>query len=125
MLILFILIALNSFVVTNYTVDGHSMDQTLHNGQLLGINRLAYLYHPPRIGDIIVVSFGSGGDIEFVKRVTGIGGQTVAGNSGQVYHLNANQLFIEGDNRGYSTDSRTYGPILTSQVIGKVVFEGT
>ena len=117
---LFVVIASNAFLLTVYTVDGHSMDPTLHTGQLLLINRLAYLRSSPQVGDIVVVSFGNQGEITFVKRVEGIAGQLVAG---RLAPLGQNQLFIEGDNRSFSTDSRSYGPITERQVLGKVIWQ--
>lgn len=117
---LFVVIASNAFLLTVYTVDGHSMDPTLHTGQVLLINRLAYMRSSPQVGDIVVVSFGNQGEITFVKRVEGIAGQLVAG---RLAPLGQNQLFIEGDNRSFSTDSRSYGPITERQVLGKVLWQ--
>ena len=61
-------------------VDGHSMDNTLHDGELMLVWSLGYT---PKQGDIVVINkttatfLGGNGDKAIVKRVIALGGQTV------------------------------------------------
>ena len=118
---LFILILGNALVVTFYTVQGDSMVPTLHGGSVLVINRLAYLRSSPSVGDIVVVRYGINDEITFVKRVIAVEGQIGILASGAQININTGQIFIEGDNKNFSTDSRSYGAIAVSQVVGKVI----
>lgn len=97
-------------VVQNFKVDGASMEPTLHTGQYLLINKVAYLrleglplemaqdagiapkggdgYYPfggPQHGDIVVFKYPGGPDRDFIKRVIAVPGDTVQIDKGRVY----------------------------------------
>ena len=80
------------------------MHPTLHPGQDVLSFNWAYLGRKPKAGEIIVLSLNGK---ELIKRVTKLEGE---------------QVFVEGDNRNESTDSRHFGPISMDQVMGKVVY---
>jgi signal peptidase I len=86
--------------------------------------------------------FPSGGEQDFVKRVMAIGGDTIEGREGVVYvndvavkepylprgivttdfppqTVPAGQIFVMGDNRGNSDDSRSFGPVDVDEVVGE------
>lgn len=63
---------------------GPSMEPTLLDGQFAGVNRLAYLVHPPQRGDIVVVQTGRG---LIVKRIIGLPGEEVGIRDG-VFQVN-------------------------------------
>ncbi len=115
-----VLIAVNAYAFTLFRVDGHSMLPTLRDRQFLAVNLLAFVAHPPADGMIVIVQYEGDHSVHFVKRVVGSPGDTVQYN-GQSLVLGPNQYFVEGDNRQYSTDSRVYGPIDRSQILGKVL----
>lgn len=117
-LIMFII--LNTFVITFFRVDGHSMNTTLHDRQFLVVSIVSYTFHNPKKNDIIVLHYDGDTKIKFVKRVEGLPGDTVE-VQGEAVILGPSQYFVEGDNRDHSTDSRTYGPIDLDQIIGKVI----
>ena len=119
---MFILVAVNSFLITEYTVEGHSMDPTLATGQHLLVDKTAFLGRTPVDGEVVIVSFGPQSELTFVKRIVAVSGEMAMMNDGRRILLKPGQLFIEGDNRFFSTDSRSYGPIKTEQLIGKVVW---
>jgi len=116
--ILFLLV--NSFVLTIYTVQGHSMDTTLHTGQRVAVSLISPHLSPPKRNSIIIVSYSGDTAIKFVKRVIGVPGDTVD-YRGRKLQLGPDEYFVEGDNRSFSTDSRTYGPVTQDHIVGEVL----
>ncbi|MBU6389250.1 signal peptidase I [Patescibacteria group bacterium] len=116
-----IAIGVNSFVLTTYTVDGHSMEPTLKNGEHLGVSLLTYDLFRPQLGDVVIVTYAGDPTVHFVKRIEGIPGDMVQ-YQGEPLPLGPSQYFVVGDNRDHSTDSRVFGPVNRSQILGKVVF---
>jgi signal peptidase I len=139
---LFALVALDfSYGLRLARVQGHSMEPTFHPGQWLLIRRLNWPSPPLRVGEIIV--FRKDGDT-LVKRIAALPGQrppedsVVAlwrawraargGESRLVGPLALipdpvppGQLYVLGDNLPVSDDSRAFGPIPQSSVIGRVL----
>lgn len=123
-------------------VDGPSMDPTLLSEDRLLVTKG---YPDPRRGDIIVFEEIEGGTpIRLVKRVVGIPGDSVrtVGDRAWVNEkpeatpeavigpdrrvtgpsvVAPGELFVMGDNRPDSTDSRIFGPIALRSVIGRAV----
>lgn len=130
-------------VVQNYRVDGPSMTPTLLNHEYILVDKAQYLIGSPQRGDVIVFKWPRDTSEDFVKRVIGVPGDTVRVSAdGQVtvdgtpinepyvndltnpyqpntWTLSANQYFVLGDNRGDSSDSRDWGPVPSSDVIGR------
>lgn len=113
-------VLLNQFVITGFRVQGHSMDPTLHNQQLLPVLEAAHWFLPPRRGEVVIVQYAGDSKIRFVKRVIGIPGDKVE-IQGQEVLLGPGQFYVLGDNRDHSTDSRVFGAVQRSQIIGKVL----
>jgi signal peptidase I len=125
-------------------VEGSSMEPTLHNGEFLIVNKLAYRLGSPKIGDVVVFHPPRDLGQEYIKRVIGLPGDTVAVSNGKVsvngqvldepyieappnYQMRpmvvpSGTLFVLGDNRNNSSDSHTWGPALMNEVVGKAVF---
>lgn len=125
-------------------VEGSSMEPTLHNGEFLIVNKLAYKLGSPQIGDVVVFHPPRDLQQEYIKRVIGLPGDSVAVLNGQVsingkvlnepyiaappnYQLRPTvvpegSLFVLGDNRNNSSDSHSWGPAPMIEVIGKAVF---
>jgi len=124
-------------------VDGYSMEPTLHNGEFVIVNRLAYRFGQPERGDVIVFQYPRDPDQEYIKRVIGLPGDRVRVSGGKVY-VNDTQLsepyiaaapryqsewtvpdsnlFVLGDNRNNSSDSHNWGTVPFENVIGKALF---
>lgn len=82
------------------------MYPTYQDGDILLINRLAYLFSKPRVGDVIAAKDPRDKKI-LIKRIE---------------KVNANKYFVVGDNKRHSTDSREFGMIERKDIIGKVMY---
>jgi len=133
------------FVIQTLTarikVESTSMVPTLHANDYVVVNKLAYKLGQPSRGDIIVFKYPPDPtQIPYIKRVIGLPGDQVRISGGKVYingvllnepylKVSTNQggewtvpagsLFVLGDNRNGSSDSRAWGWVPISDVIGK------
>lgn len=146
-----VVVAIFTFGIRMLGVDGHSMLNTLQHGdRLLVLNSM--FYHDYQYGDIVILRKDGAFDNDpIVKRVIATGGQTVDidFNEGVVYvdgealeedyireptytaegtefplTVPEGSIFVMGDNRNGSSDSRDYrlGTVDTRYVIGKAAF---
>lgn len=116
--------------VTEYGVDitmtiGPSMLPTLNlSGDTLLVDRRmnlpSYLYSPRplRVGDVVVCKSPQDVTHTVCKRVVGLGGDLVQDGKRRVP---VGKVWLEGDNKFNSTDSRYYGPVPLALIEGKVV----
>ena len=111
----------NAFVLTGFTVDGHSMDPTLHNRDRLAVSLAAYWFSEPQLGDVVIVAYDGDNSVRFVKRIAGVPGDLVTVGDAKVT-VEPGHYYVLGDNRMHSTDSRAYGTVGREQIIGKVIF---
>jgi signal peptidase I len=129
------------FAVQNFRVEGISMEPGLQNNEFVLVNKLAYDFHAPQRGDVIVFHYPLDPQEDFIKRIIGLPGDTVKITPTQIYvdghlltepyishaynanvntwHLGSGQYFVMGDNRPESYDSRSWGPVPASYIIGK------
>jgi signal peptidase I len=138
-----------AYVVQQFAVEGASMINTLQNGDRVLVNRLSYRLHEPRRGDVVVLKrfVGAAEERDLIKRVIGLPGETVEFRACVVY-INGNPLvepyidpvveqldgcggdqaplvvppetvFVLGDHRGKSSDSRVFGPVSDQMLIGR------
>ncbi len=126
-------------------VDGSSMEPNFHNGEFVIVNKLAYKLGKPQRGDVVVFHYPRDTRQEFIKRIIGLPGDEVSIVNGKVYvngqalsepyiagavtnssngvrwTVPAQSLFVLGDNRGSSSDSRSWGAVPMKDVIGKAL----
>lgn len=138
-----LIVFFRSFIFQNYIVEGESMIPTLLSEERLIVGRLSYILGEPQRGDIIVFQYPYDPQRDFVKRIIGLPGETIAINNGIVYidgkplpeesayvkymsmetkppvTLADDEYFVMGDNRPGSSDSRSWGPLVGRNIIGK------
>jgi len=141
---LVIVLVINAFLAQATRVEGQSMEPNLHNNERLIIEKISYHFHPPQRGDIIVLRLPNRTSDPLIKRVVGLPGETVEITNGRVLingqvldepYLNQftyqgmpprvvppNEVFVLGDNRGFSNDSRAFGFVPFSDIIGRAWF---
>ena len=134
-----------TFVGQRTEVEGASMENTLHNGDNLIVDKLSYRFHDPERFDIIVFPFQFQDNTYYIKRIIGLPGETVTIRDGKVYINDSTEplrddfcpetpvgdfgpyevpegyYFMLGDNRNVSKDSRYWlNPYVEKdKIIGK------
>lgn len=123
-------------------VENVSMQPTLNEGELLVVYKLAYRFGEPHRGDIIVFHHNRQPPEDYIKRVIGLPGDRVVIRDGLVWvndilleepylaqppaysgewEVPPDSLFVLGDNRNRSSDSRVWGFVPMSDVVGRAV----
>lgn len=140
---LLIAAAMVIFVVQPTRVDGTSMEPTLRSGQRLVIEKVSYHFAAPARGEVVVLKIPGREEAALIKRVVATAGDVIAIRNGRVYLNGAvldepylsqftpgdlpstvvpdGYIFVLGDNRGASNDSRTFGMIPTDHLVGRAI----
>lgn len=132
-----------TFIAQSFLVDGRSMEPTLYDGQRLMVNKFIYRFTEPKYGDIVVFKYPSNPSKKFIKRVIGVPGDKVEIRDFVVYVNDVpleedyildvtrgrygprivpeNSVFVLGDNRNNSDDSRfsDVGFVPYDHIVGK------
>jgi signal peptidase I len=139
-----IALLVQAFLVKPFTIHQVSMRPTLEEGDRILINRLAYRFGDEAPGDIVVFHSPIAAEEDLVKRIVAVAGDTVAVSGGKLYvngvaqdepylleqdfsgempetQVPEGHVFVMGDNRNNSGDSRMFGPIPTESIIGKAL----
>lgn len=134
--IIILVILVKRYVVSPVKVNGTSMMNTLHNGDIMILNSTAYYFNDIERFDIVVIDEG---DEYIIKRVIGLPGEVVEYRENQLYINNKlvkcnytdeptadfkykvgkDSYFVLGDNRTNSMDSRVFGAFKKNKIIGK------
>ena len=128
MIALFLLALFFFFNFTTVIVSGISMEPTYHSGQRLLACRAYWLVGPVKDNDVVVVK-GSSSREYLIKRVYKTAGETVdwenAPSNWKIYmgeyKVPDGDIYVIGDNRPVSEDSRTFGPVSQDRIIGKII----
>jgi signal peptidase I len=142
---------IRTFVAEPRYIPSDSMLPTLHIGDRLVVEKISYLFQPPKFGDIVVFqppeelqSRGYSKDQAFIKRVIAKPGEIITIVDGKVYingqavqenyiaepvdqpfppvQVPKDEFFVMGDNRNDSNDSRYWGFLPAKNIIGRAVF---
>lgn len=144
-----------TYVGQRTEVSGDSMNDTLHDGDSLWIDKLSYRFKDPERFDIVVFPYEEEDETYYIKRIIGLPGETVYIDEDGVIYINDEPLeenygkevieenhrglaaeavtlgndeyFVMGDNRNNSRDSRLsdVGNIHKDKFVGKAVFRFT
>jgi signal peptidase I len=139
-----IALLIHVFLAQATRVYGQSMEPNLHTDERLVIEKFSYHFHGPRRGDVVVLRDPGGTPELLIKRVVGLPGERVTLADGKVYidgkpldepYLDQStngggrswvvpplSVFVMGDNRSASRDSRIFGPVPLEELVGKALF---
>ncbi len=139
-----IALLIHLFLAQATRVYGQSMEPNLHTNERLVIEKISYHVHGPRRGDVVVLRDPAGSPELLIKRVVGLPGERVTLADGRVYvdgtpidepyldqPTNGSgrswvvpplHVFVMGDNRSASRDSRTFGAVPMEELVGKALF---
>ena len=141
---LLIALFVNVFIAQAAMVEaGPSMQPNLYKGDRMMTEKVSYYFHAPQRGDVVIATQPNGHPT-LVKRVIGLPGETIESRNGHTYingeridepwvtnfggadtlpvQIPEGTVFIIGDNRPISHDSRAIGPIPIENITGRVVF---
>jgi signal peptidase I len=138
------------FIFKPFYVKGQSMEPTFFEKEYLIINQFTYRFRDPIRGEIVVFQPPTGSKDYYLKRIIGLPGERIRIENGNVIvcdtechvldeqyidssiitegsvrvTLGPDQYFMMGDNRPNSFDSRRFGAVDASLIVGKIWFRG-
>ena len=138
-------LSIRFFVIEGYKISGESMAPTFDDGDYVVVEKLSYKIGELEIGDIVIVATDALAEKKIIKRVVGLEGDTLMVKDGVLYRNNEKvkedyinlgkqedmgetkiekgQVYVMGDNRNNSLDSRYLGSFTYEQIKGKVAIE--
>lgn len=144
-----IVVPIRVFLVQPFVVSGESMIPTFHDKDYLIVDELTYRFKPPMRGDVIVFRPpNQPKGIFYIKRIIGLPGETVVIKGSKITIINAqnpegmqldepyvqniaadnvttivgpDELFVLGDNRPRSSDSRVWGLLPIKNIVGRAL----
>ena len=142
---LVLVLLINVFLGEARRVEMQSMEPNLYENQRLIVEKVSYHLHPPQRGDIVVLRLPQhDSEPPLIKRIIGLPGETVEIRGGQVYidgrlleehyltqraesdmpprQVPPDEVFVLGDNRPVSNDSRYFGFVPYADIIGRACF---
>lgn len=146
---IFITILINKFVLSRADIDGMSMQCTLQDKDVTFVEKISLLTHSFKRGQIIIFNSNNKNKDIYIKRIIGVAGDKIQVKNGKVYlnniqltenYLNTNTItttgpylgnkpytvpygyvFVLGDNRSDSLDSRFFGAVNVEDILGHAI----
>lgn len=139
------------FLFQPHQVDGKSMEPNFHNAEYILTDKISYRISSPKRGDVVVFHSPQDAGTDFIKRIVGVPGDLVMVKDGYFY-LNGTRLdeeyindpgkvapgrfmregataevpngqyLVMGDNRLHSSDSREWGFVPRTNIVGRAFF---
>jgi signal peptidase I len=144
-----IVVPFRIYIAQPFIVSGASMSPTFETGEYLIVDQLSYRFEEPQRGDVVIFKFPNDPSKFFIKRIIGLPGEIVQLANGETtiitpdnkteivldeeylitdktddhlsISLSSNEYFVMGDNRSASSDSRVWGPVPRSNIVGKAL----
>jgi len=144
----FIVIPFRIFVAQPFVVNGASMDPTFENGQYLIVDQVSYRINDPERGEVVIFRFPEDTSKFFIKRIIGLPNERVVIDEGEITIFNEenpegftleepyivfskedfhmfetedDEFVVLGDNRNNSSDSRVWGVLDKSFIVGRPI----
>ncbi len=150
-LALAIVLPIRYFIFQPFIVKGQSMGPNFQHGNYLIIDEVSYRFRDPARGEVLVFKYPYNPSQRYIKRIIGLPGETVEIKGMKVHifspdgqetileetvylpetditlgnlklTLAEDEFFVMGDNRPFSSDSRSWGVLPRKNIIGKVIF---
>lgn len=136
-----------TFIVQPFLVAGASMEPNFHDGDYLLVDELSYYFREPSRGEVVVFRYPNNPKYYYIKRIIGLPGETIQIDKDKIkvtpvdgatrvlkesyltplknlgefnIRLGNDEYFVMGDNRSFSFDSRSWGPLKRNLIIGVV-----
>mgnify|MGYP001603292414 CR=1 FL=1 len=130
---------IRTFIAQPFLVSGASMEPNFSNGNYLIVDELTYRFREPERGEVVVFRYPKDPSTYFIKRIIGLPGDKITIRGGKVtvttptgeviaipgdtngvldLTVSKDQYFVLGDNRYNSFDSRNWGPVPKSDLVG-------
>jgi signal peptidase I len=149
-----IILPIRYFIAQPFYVKGASMEPNFHEHEYLMVDEISYRFNEAKRGDVVVFRYPKDPQDYYIKRLIGLPGETVTVKDGNVYISDANgktskldeyylpsyvttialsdesvklaadEYYFMGDNRNGSKDSRSFGAVKKSFIVGRVFFRG-
>jgi len=147
-----IVVPIRYFLIQPFNVKGASMEPNFYNDEYLIIDEISYRMREPVRGEIVVFRYPNDPSQFFIKRVIGLPGETVEVTDGKIVVYNEthpngivlqepylfgemtegkkkavlvqDEYWLMGDNRDESLDSRSFGQVKRTHLIGRVWVRG-
>lgn len=146
---LVIVIPIRVFIAEPFIVSGSSMVPTFENGDYLIVDKISYELGSPKRDDVVIFRYPGNTTKFFIKRIIGLPDETVdikgndvtitnathpdgfkllqpfvknTANNDTHFVLKSDEYFVMGDNRSASSDSRYWGAVKKSLLVGKAFF---
>lgn len=140
------------FILTPNQVKGASMEPNFHTGDYILTSRVTYKFRRIERGDVVVLKSPKNPDIEYIKRVVGLPGDSIlikedgdvlinnelftenyiaaktnlweggCIKANDTYTVPNEEVFVMGDNRPRSSDSREFCSVPIQSLIGQVFY---
>jgi len=140
---------IRNFLIQPFLVSGASMEPNFSSGDYLLIDELSYRFREPQRGEVIVFHYPKDEKTYYIKRIIGLPNERLVINEGKIKIFNKehpdgfvlkenylpvgietsgtkeiilkdNEYFVLGDNRNFSFDSRSWGNLKRSEIVGLV-----